>query len=171
MPKDDFMWYLTKDKGHNGIGRKTTARYIHDAFCDNKSEAQEMSYVVTVKNGRTTDTCMVFMTDVTALRSCQNFFDALIMTNMRTSREVQCELLEMSEHTMDRLAEVWYEWGREDDAGHVLEKNTVPSGRRWFRNTSRRPHLGQVRQVVAALCALLSLLRDSTLQELRTASD
>ena len=81
-----------------------------------------MSCVITVQNGRATDTCMVLMTDVTALRSCQNFFDALIMTNNAHEPGSRVRALgNLSDGTMDRLAEVWYEWSREDDAGQVLQ--------------------------------------------------
>ena len=47
MPKDDLMWYLAKDKGHKGIGRKMTGKSIHGAFCGDKGKAKDMSCVVT----------------------------------------------------------------------------------------------------------------------------
>ena len=111
MPKDDFMWYLAKDTGHKGIGRKTTGTSIHGAFCGGKSKTQEMSCVVTVQYGRITDTCMMFMTEVATLRPCKHFLDALIMANNAHEPGSMMRVLgNLSGDTMDRLAEVWYEW-------------------------------------------------------------
>ena len=118
MPKDDFMWYLAKDTGHKGIGRKTTGTSIHGAFCGGKSKAQEMSCVVTVQYGLITDTCMMF-----SLRPCKNFLDALIMANNAHEPRSRVRALgKLSDGTMDRLAEVWYEWDGEDDAGQMLKR-------------------------------------------------
>ena len=124
MPKDDFMCFLAKDTGHKSTGRKRTARFIFGAFCGNKNEAQEMSCVVTVQYGRITDTCMMFMTEVAALRPCKNFFDALIMANNAHEPGSRVRALgNLSDGTMDRLAEVWYEWDGEDDAGQMLKRH------------------------------------------------
>ena len=72
-------WRTLKDT--KGLGAKRQRGSYLVAFSGNKSEAQEMYCVVTVQNGRTTDTCMVFMADVAASRPCQNFSDTLIMAN------------------------------------------------------------------------------------------
>ena len=82
----------------------------------------------------------------------------------------------MCENEMERLAEVWYEWDREDDVGQVLQcqqfeeqisvkRTQCPRETMVSKFTSL---LDQKRQVGVALCVPLGQFRDSTSQGLRT---
>ena len=78
--KDDFMWYQAKDKKHKSIRRKTTGTSIHDAFSGDKSKTKD------IYDGRTTDSCMVFMAETPPLGHRENFLDAVIMANNAPKR-------------------------------------------------------------------------------------
>ena len=60
MPKDDFVWFLARNNGHGGTGRKLSGTSIHCALCGKRSKVKDMTCVDTVQCDNNIDSRLVF---------------------------------------------------------------------------------------------------------------
>ena len=73
--------------------------------------------IFTMQFGRTTDSCMTFMTETSSSVHRKNFLDVVIMVNNthESGRKIR-----IYEYIIDKVAEIWNKWCRKDDTGQVL---------------------------------------------------